>query len=455
MATSPTPTVLASGAPRLTGPAAVRAAAGLGLPAVATGVIARRRAMMGLAERVRADALPLRTLRGLRRRFGEDAPVVLRLPGRTVAVPLTAADAAAVLGGTPEPFTPANREKVGALGPFQPRGVLISRGAVRGERRRFNERVLDTDRPLHRLAPAIVPIVEREAGLLADDAVHRGRLDSAMFTVAWWRIVRQAVLGLRARDDHRITDRLHRLRAAGNWSYAAPRRASLRARWEDELYGYVARPEEGSLAEVVAHATAGGAVDPVGQMPHWLFAFDAAGMASLRALALLAAHPAECAAACEGIGAAGAHEPAELPGLRAAVLESVRLWPTTPLILRDSTEPTEWGGGGTRVRIDAGTAFAVVAGAFHRDADALPFADAFAPRIWRDGEAERHPALVPFSAGPAACPGRNLVLFTASSVLAAVLRRLRLRLDSHPRMGPGAPLPITLNSFGLRFGIAG
>lgn len=31
-------------------------------------------------------------------------------------------------------------------------------------------------------------------------------------------------------------------------------------------------------------------------MPHWLFAFDAAGMASLRALALLDAHPHESAA---------------------------------------------------------------------------------------------------------------------------------------------------------------
>jgi hypothetical protein len=38
---------------------------------------------------------------------------------------------------------------------FQPHGVLVSRGALRADRRRFNEAVLDTGHPLHRYAERI------------------------------------------------------------------------------------------------------------------------------------------------------------------------------------------------------------------------------------------------------------------------------------------------------------
>src|SRR4051794_7430480 len=59
-------------------------------------------------------------------------------------------------------------------------------------------------------------------------------------------------------------------------------------------------------------------------------------------LALLASHPAALTAA-----QLEAAEPASrgLPYLRACVLESVRLWPTTPVVLRESTTATTWAGG--------------------------------------------------------------------------------------------------------------
>ena len=43
--------------------------------------------------------------------------------------------------------------------------------------------------------------------------------------------------------------------------------------------------------------------------------------------------------------------------LRATVLESVRLWPTTPAILRDTTTDTEWSNG----TLKAGTGVVVFA----------------------------------------------------------------------------------------------
>lgn len=59
------------------------------------------------------------------------------------------------------------------------------------------------------------------------------------------------------------------------------------------------------------------------------------------------------------------------PYLRAAVLESLRLWPTTPMILRDSTRDTEWDTRQGRFTVPGGTGFAILASGFHRDTDRL------------------------------------------------------------------------------------
>lgn len=55
---------------------------------------------------------------------------------------------------------------------------------------------------------------------------------------------------------------------------------------------------------------------------------------------------------------------------------------------------------------------------FHRDTETLPHADRFAPEHWRDGAGHTPAALVPFSAGPARCPGRDLVLQITGNLLA-------------------------------------
>ncbi|MBB5916028.1 cytochrome P450 [Nocardia transvalensis] len=431
----------------------VRAAAilaDLGLAAVTSGVIARRRRTMGLLERLQADRRAVTRMRQLRREYGR-GPIELVLPGRRVVVLLDPADVGTVLRDAPEPFHPANREKFAALRQFQPHGVLISDEPIRDQRRAANETVLDTSSALHRLAEPFTRIIGDEAQGMAESALRRGHVDAAEFTVAWWRLVRRLVLGVQARDDDAVTDDLWRLRSAANWSFLAPPRARLRERFFSRLYRYVEIAEPDSLAGALARTPAPGGVDPVGQIPHWLFAFDAAGIAVSRALAVLATHPEHHARAV-----ADAADP-DVPGLRnylrACVLESVRLWPTTPAILRDTTEPTTWGDEGSRFTIDGGAALLIAVPAFHRDPD-LPFADAFTPDIWLDGTAEKYPQLVPFGDGPAGCPGRNLVLFTTSTLLAHLVTAMEFRLNSHPRPAPDAPLPLTFNNFGLDFAVA-
>jgi cytochrome P450 len=435
---------------RLAGVQALAALVDLGGSSIAAGVIARRRPVVRVLERVQADARAVARIKKLRRDFGR-GPVELVLPGRRMVVILDAEDVGRVLTETPEPFHPANREKRKALQWFQPHGVLISQGPIRQRRRQVNEAVLDFGSDLHRLAPAFIEVISEEVASLVHDVTRDGSIDSVRFMTAWWQLVRRLMFGREARDDEQITDSLLRLRKAGNWSFLSMPHYRKRAKFLDQLYRYAEDPEPDTLVAQVASAPATGAVDPVGQMPQWLFAFDAAGMALLRTLALLATHPDQMTRAVED--SATPNVPLVRPYLRSCVLESVRLWPTTPTILRDTTAVTEWRDGAERFSVARGAGLMIVAPAFHRDDDLLPFAHRFVPDIWLDGSAMSYPQLVPFSAGPAECPGRDLVLFTTSSVLAHLLDTFDIRLASQPKLSPSEPLPMTLNQFTLDFAV--
>src|SRR5579862_574724 len=73
------------------------------LPTLAKGVILRRPAMVGLAERLDLDRRAVRRLQRLRHRYGP-GPLLVRIPGRYLAVILDAAHARRVLAESPEPF---------------------------------------------------------------------------------------------------------------------------------------------------------------------------------------------------------------------------------------------------------------------------------------------------------------------------------------------------------------
>ncbi|RKT54031.1 cytochrome [Saccharothrix australiensis] len=362
------------------------------LPTLGKGVIVRRRWAMAMAEKAQSDAVAVATVAELRERYGP-APLRLRVTGRSVALVLDPADVGRLLAWSPEPFALATREKRAALNHFQPHGVLASRGPERERRRRFNELALRPEKV------DVEPVVLDEADLLARHVASAGVLTWDDFTQAWWRAVRRIVLGSGARSDVALIDDLKALRQDANWAYLHRRRHRLRERFERRLLEHLERGESGSLAAVASPD------ELLGQVPHWLFAFDAAGIVTMRALAL------------GGVGVEG-------------VLESARLWPTTPVILRESTRPTRWRG----TWLPAGTTFIVFTPYFHRR-----FGDGYRPELWPTDE----PSLVPFSGGPGVCPGRDLVLVGAGLMLDA----LRPHLDV-PTVHP--PLPATLDHFALR-----
>lgn len=424
------------------------------LPTLAKGVILRRPAVVAFAERFDLDRRAVRRMQRLRDDYGP-GPVLLRVPFRRQAMVLSPEHVHRVLRASPEPFATETKEKRSALAHFEPRNALISHGPERADRRRFHEEALDAHRAVHRLGGAFLPVVAEEAdALLLEVRRGGGQLDWPTFARCWFRMVRRIVFGRPARDDEELTATLNRLRADANWAFLKPQNKRLREQFHQRIRRGLAAAEPGSLAQVVAGVRQTAVTAPEDQVPQWLFAFDPAGMTTFRALALLASHPEQQGRARQEVGDAAGSAAAlqNLPYLRACVLESLRLWPTTPMVLRETTTETVWGNGAV---LPAHTHVLIYAPFFHRDGTRLPYADRFAPELWlRDRTAEDWP-LIPFSEGSAFCPGRNLVLMLTSAMLALLLHGHRnIRLVPPARLDPTRPLPGTLNNYALRFNLS-
>ncbi|MFC9088263.1 cytochrome P450 [Nocardiopsis dassonvillei] len=442
------------------------------LPNLARGVIVRRPLMTGLVAGLDADRRAVSLLRGLRERHGDD-PLPLRLAGRRLALVLSPEDVGRLLRETPEPFSPGGMEKRGALSHFQPHGVLVSDHDARPGRRAANVAALVPGQTIHPDGDVVAGQADDEA-LALRLALRGGEvLDWRRFADSFHAMARRVVFGPFAAQDRRTTELLHTLRSRANWAYAAPADHAAREEFLGRVRANIERAEPGSLAaRLVAGSAAaksaagcphggggqdrgatapggdgqGADVHPEDQVAHWLFAFDAAAVAAFRSLALLTSLSPSAHAAREE---ADGREGLDLPLLRATVRESVRLWPTTLMVIRESTRETAW----REEVFEAGTAFLVVSSYFHRDSSRLPYADAFEPEVWLDGRAEAEPGIVPFSYGPAGCAARDLVPLTVSLFLRALLRGRNLtRVDAGGPL-PASGLPASLNHFALRFSL--
>ena len=407
---------------------------GAGGPLLAKGIIVRRPWVVRLLQATAAEQVAVRLLQAIRRRHGT-GPVMMRLAGRKQAVLLAPEDVERVLAQTPEPFETDSSEKHATLAHFQPRGSLISRGHDRAERRVLNEAALESACPVHSSAPRIRGVIEEEALALMRSGDADATLAWGAFKDGWFRVVRRCLFGDGAADDTDLTAMLMRLRSDANWAFLHPKRRTLRARFLSRVASYLHSAEPGTLAERLSRlaTSRAAAEDQVGQ---WLFAFDAAGIATYRALAVLASSAAVMDRAVRD-------ERPNRPFLRACLLESVRLWPTTPAILRQTDRETEWSGG----KMPTGTGLLIHVPFLHRDDERLPFANRFAPEIWLGNDSARW-SLIPFSAGPAECPAKNLVLLIASEMLGLLIATRRFQWSTGQGLDLAA-LPPTFDQFSV------
>jgi cytochrome P450 len=136
---------------------------------------------------------------------------------------------------------------------------------------------------------------------------------------------------------------------------------------------------------------------------------------------------------------------AGLDFLGGCILDTMRLWPTTPLFGRVTTRDVEFPGGevlkaNTQVLID--NAFN------HRNDARISYAHRFAPGEWSGGDAGDSWLFNFFSHGPQGCPGAGLSVFLGQAFLAKLLAARTPLCDVG--LDPGRPLPHALDIYGPR-----
>ncbi len=175
---------------------------------------------------------------------------------------------------------------------FQPDALTISRGEDWADRRRFTEAVLDTDKPVHRLADRFAEHLRRGD---RRPARARARSSSSAFNRVIRRITRRIILGDAAAADEELSEMLGELMDKSNppgggdpalyERYTAALRVLRRG-----------RPRRAAWSACFPDAPVTERTEPAGQVTHWLFALgDTLAINAFRCLALLAVFDAPSA----------------------------------------------------------------------------------------------------------------------------------------------------------------
>lgn len=425
----------------------VRFTAQIGVPNVVQGLFKKRELPTKVAALVKAEAQGHALVAGLVERLGTE-PFYVRVATDEALLLTDPADIQHVLGGSPDPFASDPDAKRKGMSAFQPDALTLSRGDLWRGRRDFAEHVLSTGSPLHPLAPTFLDVVsDAVAGLVALDEIGWDDINDAFA-----RITRRVVLGDDAAGDFDLTRRLGELMTAGNSTPGKPADG-----YDDflvRLRAHVDAADPKSLAGLVADSPHGGDVDPAAQVIHWLFAMgDTLPLNLMRTLALLATHPEQLHEVRAEIARVDIRDAGYVAGLgyvAGCLLDTMRLWPTTPLFGRVTTRDVEMPGGQV---VEEGTQVLIYNVFNHRNRDRVPYADRFAPGEWSGGEAGESWLFNFFSHGPQGCPGAGLAVFLGQAFIATLLERWTPELVG-ASLDPGQPLPHGLDAFRFRIRLA-
>ena len=420
----------------------VRFTAQVGLPNVVQGLFRRRDAVVSVAGLLRADRLAYGCTAALVRKHGPD-PFWVRVAADEVLLVHQPDDIRFVLEGSPTPFASDPDTKRKGMRAFQPTALTLSRGDLWAERRTFAEAILDTGRPLHRLAEGFAALAVEEADTLL--ALERPATWSDVHT-AFLRLTRRVVLGEAAAHDSALSEQLGELMAEGNKLPGKP--AAGYDDFHALLSQYVDAPGLTALTGLVAAAPHADLeeTDAAGQLIHWLFAMGDTLPANLmRTLAVLASHPlalAEVRTELDGKTLTDASTVAGATYLAGCLQEAMRLWPTTPLLGRVTTDDVRFPGGQV---VPAGSQVLIHNLFNHRDRDRIAFADRFAPEEWISGTAAQDWSFNFFSHGPQGCPGAGLSIFLGQAFLGRLLTAAEPTITAGTRLDPSRPLPHALD----------
>lgn len=410
------------------------------VPALVRGLFSPRPGAMKLLTRIDADGRAIRVLTGIRRKH--DGQGVRLLGGRLVVL-WGASAIREVLDNSADLYASDAGAKAKGMSHFQPDALTLSQGEAWRDRRAFNEAVLASRERVHPFGARFVRVVGDEVSRLQVGRSLQWRDWEGLFD----RITLRVIFGEHARDEQQLTARLETLMREAN------RLVGLKP-GDDyyELYAALERelraPEPESLLARFAEAPQSDRTRVVQQIPHWMFAMrDTLAMNVYRALAVIAAEPSIERRVLEELEGADLSDPQAIDGMRyleGCLQEAMRLWPTTPLLARETTRETTLAG----EKLEAGTQVMLLNVVNHRDPDHVEDADRMVPERWAtEGRDFRFNHL---SNGSQDCPGGPIVLLLGKAVIANVLDAYQLQLD-HPHLDAGEPLPHMLDFFETRF----
>jgi cytochrome P450 len=419
----------------------IRFTAQIGAPNIILGLFRKRETPTRIASTVGADYLGYRLVEGMVRSYGP-GPFYVRV-ARDEALLLTHPDDLKfVLGGSPDPFASDPEPKRKGMAAFQPDALTISRGEVWEDRRKFAEAVLDTGKPMHRLAQPFVDVAADTAGELASSTMSWQN-----FNMAFKKMTRRIVFGDKAADDTDLSDMLGAMMSVGNKMPGEP--APQYGEFISRIEGYLRDPDPHSLAGLIPDAPAPADVEPSGQVVHWLFATgDTLAANTFRALGTVSTHTEqqrEVRAEMSGADLTTAAGVASLKYLAGCLLEAMRLWPTTALFGRVTIRDVEFPNGAV---LPEGRQVLIYNVFNHRNRDRIPYADRFSPGEWVSGAAGNDWSYNFFSHGPQGCPGAGLSVFLGQAVLAHLLAA-GTPVVSGIRLDPTKHLPHSLDLYGF------
>jgi cytochrome P450 len=409
------------------------------LPYYLQGIFRRNRFWVTFWTQIHPDFASVKFFQRLRHKYKAKCLYIYMLKNKSLVI-LDSDAIKHILDNSPSIYAEADLKRRG-MSHFQPNAVTISHGEDWIDRRTFNEAVLDSGKKVHRHADQFLEITRSQ---VTDMLQHcGGRLSWNVFDVLFKKITLQVIFGSFAKSDLTLTDRLERMMNESNRVFLLTKSAAFDAFYE-QIRSRLAAPQEQSLSFDCAHAPFTANTKVENQVPHWMFAMmDTLAENTVRALALILADEAAEERVRSELTESSVQSPTGIENLRyleGCIQEGMRLWPTTPILVRETMRNDVLCGH----PIAPKTQVMIMNNFNHRDSETIYFADKFNPEFWMNVQTDYR--FNHLSNGSQSCAGKNLALFIAKAVIATLFDAGRYKL-CQPVLKMQKPLPYAFNQF--------